>query len=235
MYRYTATEKWDDPWYRKLKPAEKLIFEYLRDRCDNAGFYEIDYETMSYYTLIPASEIEGACKGLDKGLLWGMQGAWVYLVNFLKHQKNTPLNPNNPAHKQILNLFEAKKKYFDLKKMRGACEGLGSPLGIVLSDKGIGIPSSTEGGTGEKSATLTFSVDQLEQFLNESGRKKEEICMAFSITPQQLGKYQLEFLTKERTKETCWHNRKDALGHFINWLTKDKLKTTKTLTEQWLA
>ena len=40
-YRLTDTAKWDDPWFIELKPNEKLLFNYLCDNCDTAGFYEL--------------------------------------------------------------------------------------------------------------------------------------------------------------------------------------------------
>ena len=39
-YRYTNTNKWSDAWYSDLKPLEKLLFNYLCDNCDIAGFIE---------------------------------------------------------------------------------------------------------------------------------------------------------------------------------------------------
>ena len=42
MARFTAPEKWNDEWFSNLKPMEKLVFLYLVDRCDNAGFFEIN-------------------------------------------------------------------------------------------------------------------------------------------------------------------------------------------------
>ena len=41
-YRYTNTDKWSDCWFSKLKPIEKLLFNYLTDNCDIAGFIELN-------------------------------------------------------------------------------------------------------------------------------------------------------------------------------------------------
>ncbi len=40
--RFTETNKWKDKWFRSLDPLEKVLFIYLIDNCDNAGFIEID-------------------------------------------------------------------------------------------------------------------------------------------------------------------------------------------------
>lgn len=44
MKRFTDTEKWSDPWFRKLKPAHKLFWLFLTDKCDNCGLWKVDLE-----------------------------------------------------------------------------------------------------------------------------------------------------------------------------------------------
>jgi hypothetical protein len=48
MKRFTATEKWQDGWYRKLRPALKCLWQYLCDNCDPAGVIEPDWELVSF-------------------------------------------------------------------------------------------------------------------------------------------------------------------------------------------
>lgn len=137
MLRFSETNKWNDPWFRKLKAGEKLVFLYLVDNCDNAGFYELDLEMMAFQIGIESTKIEGAIKGLTRGLLGANDFVWI--KNFLKHQKNWPINPENNAHKQIINIFLEQEKNFKsfkcFKEKLGAIKGLISPIGI---GKGIG-------------------------------------------------------------------------------------------------
>jgi len=42
--RFTETEKWKDPWFRKLSPEVKLFWLFLTDNCDSAGFWKKDYD-----------------------------------------------------------------------------------------------------------------------------------------------------------------------------------------------
>src|SRR3990167_7073651 len=47
--RFTDTEKWKDPWFRKLSPAHKAMWEFLRDNVDHAGFWKVDLEYMQFH------------------------------------------------------------------------------------------------------------------------------------------------------------------------------------------
>lgn len=49
MKRFTATEKWADSWFRKLKPRHKLLWQYIVDNCDQSGVWKVDLELASYY------------------------------------------------------------------------------------------------------------------------------------------------------------------------------------------
>lgn len=145
--RFTNTEKWEDPWYRSLKPEEKLMFNYLCDKCNQAGFYEIDIAMASFQTGLNHEQIEGAIKGLNRGLVGA--GNWIWIKNFLRHQKNLPLNPANSFHKHIIECLKSQKENFNLKEIEeylGAVQGLISPIVI---GKGNGEGKGTKGVQGE--------------------------------------------------------------------------------------
>ncbi len=46
--RFTCTDKWNDPWYRRLTPIHKCLWQYLVDNCDNSGVWKTDYELASF-------------------------------------------------------------------------------------------------------------------------------------------------------------------------------------------
>ncbi len=132
--RFTEDKKWCDAWFSKLSPQEKLLFLYMIDACDLAGFIEIDVRMFTFMTGLTEIEILGAIKGLNRGYLGAKQEQWIWIKNFIKYQKNLPLNVENNAHKNIINCINSQKTRFDTTKILnhlGANQGLISPTGKV--------------------------------------------------------------------------------------------------------
>lgn len=46
--RFTDTDIWTKPWYRKLSPAEKCAFTFLTASCDNVGVWIPDFELANF-------------------------------------------------------------------------------------------------------------------------------------------------------------------------------------------
>jgi len=189
-YRYTDTDKWKDNWYSELKPLEKLLFNYLCDNCDIAGFIEVIPRKIAVEIKEEKAKIEGALKGLERGLILSKTGECLFIRNFLKHQKNLPLNSNNKAHQGIIKRFELYSYKFDIKDINefieGACKGLLSPTG-----NGNGNGNGNKGVQGENNIDIRkkefynsvaiykneYTKDMLRLFydywseLNKSGKK----------------------------------------------------------------
>lgn len=56
--RFTETQKWDDPWFRRLSPARKCLWQYICDRCDQSGVIDLDYEAASFQIGAEVSEAD---------------------------------------------------------------------------------------------------------------------------------------------------------------------------------
>lgn len=111
-YRLTNTDKWKDAWFIELDNDQKLLHDYLQDNVDNAGFLEISFRKLKFDLRFSDDEILGAIKGLTRGLIFFKEGLengdTIYFKNFLKHQKNYPLNPFNSFHNHALKIFEER-------------------------------------------------------------------------------------------------------------------------------
>ena len=42
--RFTATTKWDDPWYQELTPINKCFWHFILDKCDHAGIWVVNWK-----------------------------------------------------------------------------------------------------------------------------------------------------------------------------------------------
>ena len=107
MKRFTETQKWEDPWFRKLKPEMKLLWQWILDRCDNAGVIDPDMELASFqigyqYPMDTLSKFDGRVTKLDCG-------KW-FIPKFIEFQYGQ-LSEDCKAHKPI---FMSLQKH-DLK------------------------------------------------------------------------------------------------------------------------
>jgi len=173
MKRFYETDRWKAPSFRRLTAPQKLIMFYLEGNCNNAGFIEWDEETCEFLTQIKREHIKPAFEGLARGL----QGAnplivfpekkageslWIFLPEFLKDQKNFPLNPVNNAHKQIISILESMKPLFPsaISCFLAPNQGLISPIG-----KGKGK------GKGKEGESDRVKLDPILEELPENRRK----------------------------------------------------------------
>ena len=177
-HRLTRTEKWQDPWFRKLKAGEKLVFLYLIDNCNLAGFYEMDVDMMAFQIGIGKDKIPGAMKGLDKAVIQIDQ--WIWIKNFIRHQKNLPLNPNNKAHRHIIGLLEEKKEQFEkcneYTQILGACKPLTSPTGIGI---GIGKGKGTGNSKQPKRIDRPVNAQEVIDFFKQKGYPRNLAIKAY--------------------------------------------------------
>ena len=108
--RYTQTEKWNDEWFRNLTPNAKVLYWYVWDKCDIAGFWKIDFDGAAFATKIPIDDMADAFTKIKRGVILAKGYLWVR--RYLYHQKNLPLNPDNPQHKGIIKKVAEYKPLF---------------------------------------------------------------------------------------------------------------------------
>ncbi|MDY0104635.1 MAG: hypothetical protein RBS07_17010 [Lentimicrobium sp.] len=113
-YRFTQTDKWKDGWFSELTTEQKLLFIYITDTCDIAGFIEFTPRIWSAETGIDEKKIINIVNSMRKALVWSDSRDCLFVRNFLKHQNNLPLNPNNKAHVGVLKRFKYYAAKFDL-------------------------------------------------------------------------------------------------------------------------
>lgn len=133
-YRFTDTGKWGDSWFYKLDNLQKLLFMYLCDNCDHAGLIEVNERRWAFDMNVSEKALKDALDALQKGLLYSTEGDIIFLRNFIKHQKNLPLNPKNKAHTGIISRLESVMHKFDYEDISCFFQAPAKPL-----DRGTGI------------------------------------------------------------------------------------------------
>ncbi len=110
MKRFTETEKWNDPWFRKLAPNFKLLWDYLYTRCDNSGVWVIDWESAAFHIGIVFNQEEaqavfsGRVQDIGRGRWW--------IPKFIAFQFGDEFNPEKSrVHKSIENLLRRHGLY----------------------------------------------------------------------------------------------------------------------------
>lgn len=110
--KLTNPKKWSDSWFSQLSPAAKLLFVYITDLCDNAGFIEVSRRRMAGDTALTAEQVDAALQEIGRAVVWSDDGEVIFIKNYLRHQCNLPLNPANKFHKNIFKIYESYKHKF---------------------------------------------------------------------------------------------------------------------------
>lgn len=191
------TLKWQDQWFVELSAIEKLLFIYLCDNCDIAGFLDISYRKIAFDLCCTQEEIKAAIKGLDRGIYLSDDGKCLLLKKFIRHQKNLPINPNNKAHKGILTRIELNLNKFskiNFNYQEGFfCQGASKPLkrgtGIGIVNNKISIEereqkfkeSLLEFTRYEKNPEGKYSVELIRDFYNYWREPNKQNKMRFEL------------------------------------------------------
>lgn len=103
MRRNTDTEKWEDPWFRKLSETHKLFWLYVNDHCDHAGVWKNDVDLASFkigakIEINPEHFLDATGSNRIEVL---ENGNW-WLPGYIASQINTTLSPGSMFHKKTI-------------------------------------------------------------------------------------------------------------------------------------
>ena len=213
--RFTVTEKWEDVWFTGLTIEQKVLWLYICDRCDCAGFWEINLKLAAFQSGIPPNKIQGAFEGLIRGYHVSTDERYVWLRNFVKHQGNLPLNEYNKAHVGIINRFKEQKQRFNCsiddfqspllapsKELpsstsiskgisKGKGKGKGKGKASDFSEK-IGTEQSTELSNGEVTVREPSATSRNIVLHGVTVTRKESFSLFWELYPRKEGKRDAE-------------------------------------------
>lgn len=106
-YIYTATNKWADNWFLNLSNDAKILFYYISEKCNNAGFYEIHKPTMLVQTDMNEARSRECFIEIKKAYIMSVDRQTIWLKNYIKYQRKIPLKEHISNHKQIINILKS--------------------------------------------------------------------------------------------------------------------------------
>lgn len=161
-YRFTDTVKWNDTWFCELKPLSKLLFLYLCDQCDIAGFLELNVKKISFDLGTGKQEVERGMKEVSNKLIYSKDKRFIFIKKFLQHQRNLPLKETNRAHIAILSLLNKNLQLFDFTSVdqyfEGGSMGDQSPLGNSIGNSDSQVKSNR---------FIKPSIEEIESYCQE--------------------------------------------------------------------
>lgn len=134
--RLTDTDKWNMAWYRKLGSEGRDLFNYMYDKCDFAGVFELDFERMSFELGFDVSF--DRVKEVLRGKILVISDDRLLLPAFIDFQYGT-LSPASKPHLAVI------KRLKNLRVWKGYISGFQTTKDQD-QDKD---QSSEEGGVGE--------------------------------------------------------------------------------------
>jgi hypothetical protein len=155
--RFTDIDKWRDPWFRNLSPTQKLVYLYLLDNCDHAGFIEIDAPIVLLYLRLESTyqeeELYTLLDLLSPKVIEFKQHIY-YIKNFIRFQYKGELKENYNPHKAVFKRLAHYGVYLDenyeIKKDNSRlAQGLPKPprLGLGL---GLGLGNNNRKETRDE-------------------------------------------------------------------------------------
>src|SRR3972149_1850999 len=116
MERITNTDKWKDYWFLSLHPNAKLIFIFLCENCDDAGYFKLSTKFMYSQLKIKPEFIVEYTQSLSKAIVFSKERDKVWIKNFLFYQNQLPLNSGNAEHLKIKMVIEKNLEDFNDNK-----------------------------------------------------------------------------------------------------------------------
>lgn len=116
--RFTATEIWEEDWFLELPVEYKLFWFYIKDKCDQAGFFKVNTKLFCNSNGVNVN-IETAIELFNKGKkrIRKVNGSIWLLEDFFKFQYGNKLNSENKMHTGIEKIYNSQG--VDISSLKG--------------------------------------------------------------------------------------------------------------------
>jgi hypothetical protein len=111
--RFTDTEKWNRPWYRKLGANGRDLWNYLHENCDHAGFFDIDCEKLSF--ILGFEVTRQMINTVLRGKFLTVGSDRIFLFAFIEFQYGT-LSETSRPHAAVIKKLKSERVWEEYVK-----------------------------------------------------------------------------------------------------------------------
>jgi hypothetical protein len=214
--RFTDTEKYNDPWFRKLPVLYKQFFDYLCARCDNAGVWKVDMELAAFQIGEQINPEEALV--LLNGRVNVLNADYWHVPGFVSFQFGK-LSPDCKPHKSIIQLIEKHKNK-------------GYPKGIhTLKDKDKDSSKDKDNAFGtENNFNALWDL-----YPNKDGRKDALRHFRATVTTEQdltdIHAAIKNYINSQKVKDGFVKNGSTWFNNWRDWIN---VKPIRTDIPQWM-
>lgn len=101
--RFTDTEKFKDPWYRRLDSKHKTLWEFLLASCDHAGIISIDLEFVDM--VLNEKYADSVIQDFFSDRVIHIKGFKYFIPKFIQFQYGK-LNPKSKVHSSVIDKLQ---------------------------------------------------------------------------------------------------------------------------------
>lgn len=188
--RFSDSSKFRDPWYRKLSPKMKCAWEFMLAECDQAGFWKIDLESMTFFIGEAVSQKEFDEAFSDRIQVVSDNEVWITkFIDFQYGALSEACKPHIPVIKKLID------RNIDVNQRVSK----GYPKGInTLEEK-----DKDKEKVKEKKGGM------------QGGKSNFDLEAAYQAYPRKLGKSEgMKRLTREIKTESDFQSLKLAIHNY---------------------
>jgi hypothetical protein len=156
--RFTDSGKWDKEWFRRLSPRLKCAWDFLCTKCDHAGVWDVDMDTLTHFVgeRVTADELLDVFG--DK-IVYVDGSTKIYIPSFVEFQYRS-LKSSNRVHQSVLNRLE-ELKIKPLMQVAEAPYRNAQGAQDTDTDKDTDTESDKEADTEKRPKTFAIEPDQI--------------------------------------------------------------------------
>lgn len=242
-FRLTNTDKYGNPWFRRLKPQHKAIWQFLKDDCDHAGIWTIDYDSIEFHVGLSCAQADLE-EWFSAKLIWLAEDK-VFIPEFLDEQygrgQMATLDPANRFHRSVIAILNANginpNDYRNTPQ--GPSKGLTRPMegakSITVTKEVTSSFDTTEKKESKGMAGDLFGDDTPPPQAKSKKRRSPKEGISFELIPEfsalgdffqgqiatlvqqaWLKSYGRDYVDREIRKAHAWNARKNFLRKDLN-------------------